>query len=209
MSFCPWSCCTLPSNPPTFLSSDGGMGHSQDDSIVGTKQCRHSVAIMPIPGNLSSSSPDLLQPATSILDFSNPAGKIQTCVFFVFGVCSIIPLRSNCIVTNKLIVSQLSSKQISRLHSCRSTRFHQKHSQLFVTLKIRPWLYWAVKAKRGVKDWTLRDAAQTVRLIITSSGDMRGLVCTWLSHPHVLYAFLSLKCGETAHLLSRFSHLLE
>ncbi|XP_024921579.1 rap guanine nucleotide exchange factor 6 isoform X3 [Cynoglossus semilaevis] len=53
--------------------SDGGMGHSQDDSIVGTKQCRHSVAIMPIPGNLSSSSPDLLQPATSVLDFSNPA----------------------------------------------------------------------------------------------------------------------------------------
>ncbi|XP_051256564.1 rap guanine nucleotide exchange factor 6 isoform X7 [Dicentrarchus labrax] len=53
--------------------SDGGMGQSQDDSIVGTKQCRHSVAIMPIPGNLSSSSPDLLQPATSVLDFSNPA----------------------------------------------------------------------------------------------------------------------------------------
>lgn len=50
------------------------MGQSQDDSIVGTKQCRHSVAIMPIPGNLSSSSPDLLQPATSVLDFSNPAG---------------------------------------------------------------------------------------------------------------------------------------
>ncbi|KAM9728123.1 rap guanine nucleotide exchange factor 6 isoform 2-T2 [Menidia menidia] len=53
--------------------SDGGLGQSQDDSIVGTKQCRHSVAIMPIPGNLSSSSPDLLQPATSVLDFSNPA----------------------------------------------------------------------------------------------------------------------------------------
>ncbi|KAF7666715.1 hypothetical protein LDENG_00094700 [Lucifuga dentata] len=53
--------------------SDGGVGQSQDDSIVGTKQCRHSVAIMPIPGNLSSSSPDLLQPATSVLDFSNPA----------------------------------------------------------------------------------------------------------------------------------------
>ncbi|XP_061608471.1 rap guanine nucleotide exchange factor 6 isoform X9 [Phyllopteryx taeniolatus] len=53
--------------------SDGGMGQSQDDSIVGTKQCRHSVAIMPIPGSLSSSSPDLLQPATSVLDFSNPA----------------------------------------------------------------------------------------------------------------------------------------
>ncbi|XP_019725139.1 rap guanine nucleotide exchange factor 6 isoform X2 [Hippocampus comes] len=53
--------------------SDGGMGQSQDDSIVGTKQCRHSVAVMPIPGSLSSSSPDLLQPATSVLDFSNPA----------------------------------------------------------------------------------------------------------------------------------------
>uniref|UniRef100_A0A3Q3NHM9 Rap guanine nucleotide exchange factor 6 n=1 Tax=Mastacembelus armatus TaxID=205130 RepID=A0A3Q3NHM9_9TELE len=53
--------------------SDGGMGQSQDDSIVGTKQCRHSVAIMPIPSNLSSSSPDLLQPASSVLDFSNPA----------------------------------------------------------------------------------------------------------------------------------------
>ncbi|XP_015260311.1 PREDICTED: rap guanine nucleotide exchange factor 6-like isoform X14 [Cyprinodon variegatus] len=53
--------------------SDGGLVQSQDDSIVGTKQCRHSVAIMPIPGNLSSSSPDLLQPANSVLDFSNPA----------------------------------------------------------------------------------------------------------------------------------------
>ncbi|XP_049597882.1 rap guanine nucleotide exchange factor 6 isoform X2 [Syngnathus scovelli] len=53
--------------------SDGGVGQSQDDSIVGTKQCRHSVAILPIPGSLSSSSPDLLQPATSVLDFSNPA----------------------------------------------------------------------------------------------------------------------------------------
>lgn len=59
------------------LCSDGGLAQSQDDSIVGTKQCRHSVAIMPIPGNLSSSSPDLLQPASSVLDFSNPAGKIQ------------------------------------------------------------------------------------------------------------------------------------
>uniref|UniRef100_A0A668UFF8 Rap guanine nucleotide exchange factor (GEF) 6 n=1 Tax=Oreochromis aureus TaxID=47969 RepID=A0A668UFF8_OREAU len=53
--------------------SDGGLVQSQDDSIVGTKQCRHSVAIMPIPGNLSSSSPDLLQPATSVLDFSIPS----------------------------------------------------------------------------------------------------------------------------------------
>uniref|UniRef100_A0A8C5AQC5 Rap guanine nucleotide exchange factor (GEF) 6 n=1 Tax=Gadus morhua TaxID=8049 RepID=A0A8C5AQC5_GADMO len=53
--------------------SDGGVGQSQDDSIVGTKQCRHSLAIMPIPGSLSSSSPDLLQPASSVLDFSIPA----------------------------------------------------------------------------------------------------------------------------------------
>lgn len=60
------------------VCSDGGLAQSQDDSIVGTKQCRHSVAIMPIPGNLSSSSPDLLQPASSVLDFSNPAGKTQT-----------------------------------------------------------------------------------------------------------------------------------
>ncbi|XP_016151461.1 rap guanine nucleotide exchange factor 6-like [Sinocyclocheilus grahami] len=55
------------------LFGDGGMSQSQDDSIVGTKQCRHSVAIMPIPGSLSSSSPDLLQPAASALDFSNPS----------------------------------------------------------------------------------------------------------------------------------------
>uniref|UniRef100_A0A672LPT3 Rap guanine nucleotide exchange factor 6-like n=1 Tax=Sinocyclocheilus grahami TaxID=75366 RepID=A0A672LPT3_SINGR len=57
--------------------SDGGMSQSQDDSIVGTKQCRHSVAIMPIPGSLSSSSPDLLQPATSALDFTNPSAKLD------------------------------------------------------------------------------------------------------------------------------------
>ncbi|XP_051903561.1 rap guanine nucleotide exchange factor 6-like isoform X7 [Hippocampus zosterae] len=63
----------LPPKPFRGLFGDGGMGQSQDDSIVGTKQCRHSVAIMPIPGSLSSSSPDLLQPATSVLDFSNPA----------------------------------------------------------------------------------------------------------------------------------------
>uniref|UniRef100_A0A8C2SXI6 Rap guanine nucleotide exchange factor 6 n=1 Tax=Coturnix japonica TaxID=93934 RepID=A0A8C2SXI6_COTJA len=50
-----------------------GVSQSQDDSIVGTRQCRHSLAIMPIPGTLSSSSPDLLQPTTSILDFSNPS----------------------------------------------------------------------------------------------------------------------------------------
>lgn len=58
-----------------LFCSDGGVSQSQDDSIVGTRQCRHSLAIMPIPGTLSSSSPDLLQPTTSILDFSNPSGK--------------------------------------------------------------------------------------------------------------------------------------
>ncbi|XP_018110409.1 rap guanine nucleotide exchange factor 6 isoform X4 [Xenopus laevis] len=52
--------------------SDGRVIQSQDDSIVGTRQCRHSVAIMPIPGTLSSSSPDLLQATTNILDFANP-----------------------------------------------------------------------------------------------------------------------------------------
>ncbi|KAL1778791.1 rap guanine nucleotide exchange factor 6 isoform X2 [Sigmodon hispidus] len=50
-----------------------GLSQSQDDSIVGTRHCRHSLAIMPIPGTLSSSSPDLLQPTTSMLDFSNPS----------------------------------------------------------------------------------------------------------------------------------------
>uniref|UniRef100_A0A8C0BRU2 Rap guanine nucleotide exchange factor 6 n=1 Tax=Buteo japonicus TaxID=224669 RepID=A0A8C0BRU2_9AVES len=58
---------------PPKLFSDGSVSQSQDDSIVGTRQCRHSLAIMPIPGTLSSSSPDLLQPTTSILDFSNPS----------------------------------------------------------------------------------------------------------------------------------------
>uniref|UniRef100_A0AAY4EDZ6 Uncharacterized protein n=1 Tax=Denticeps clupeoides TaxID=299321 RepID=A0AAY4EDZ6_9TELE len=62
----------LPPKPFRGLFGDGGVGHSQDDSIVGTKHSRHSVAIMPIPGNLSSSSPDLLQPTTSVLDFNNP-----------------------------------------------------------------------------------------------------------------------------------------
>ncbi|XP_015669765.1 rap guanine nucleotide exchange factor 6 [Protobothrops mucrosquamatus] len=58
---------------PPKLFSDGSVSQSQDDSIVGTRQCRHSLAIMPIPGTLSSSSPDLLQPTTSMLDFSNPS----------------------------------------------------------------------------------------------------------------------------------------
>ncbi|XP_006899121.1 PREDICTED: rap guanine nucleotide exchange factor 6 isoform X3 [Elephantulus edwardii] len=58
---------------PPKLFSDGGLSQSQDDSIVGTRHCRHSLAIMPIPGTLSSSSPDLLQPTTSMLDFTNPS----------------------------------------------------------------------------------------------------------------------------------------
>ncbi|XP_068134216.1 rap guanine nucleotide exchange factor 6-like isoform X2 [Hyperolius riggenbachi] len=58
---------------PTKPFSDSSVTRSQDDSVVGTRPCRHSVAIMPIPGTLSSSSPDLLQPTTSMLDFSNPS----------------------------------------------------------------------------------------------------------------------------------------
>ncbi|XP_031808936.1 rap guanine nucleotide exchange factor 6 isoform X13 [Sarcophilus harrisii] len=54
------------------IFGDGNVSQSQDDSVLGTRQCRHSLAIMPIPGTLSSSSPDLLQPTTSMLDFSNP-----------------------------------------------------------------------------------------------------------------------------------------
>lgn len=61
----------------SFFWSDGGLSQSQDDSIVGTRHCRHSLAIMPIPGTLSSSSPDLLQPTTSMLDFSNPSGNVS------------------------------------------------------------------------------------------------------------------------------------
>lgn len=65
-----------------LFCSDGSVSQSQDDSIVGTRQCRHSLAIMPIPGTLSSSSPDLLQPTTSILDFSNPSGKTAAFAWF-------------------------------------------------------------------------------------------------------------------------------
>lgn len=53
--------------------SDGVKGQSQDDSIIGTKQSWNSVAVMPITASLSSSSPDLFQPATSALNFSNPS----------------------------------------------------------------------------------------------------------------------------------------
>lgn len=66
-----------------LFCSDGSVSQSQDDSIVGTRQCRHSLAIMPIPGTLSSSSPDLLQPTTSILDFSNPSGKTAVLTWFI------------------------------------------------------------------------------------------------------------------------------
>uniref|UniRef100_A0A3B3TEL3 Rap guanine nucleotide exchange factor 6-like n=1 Tax=Paramormyrops kingsleyae TaxID=1676925 RepID=A0A3B3TEL3_9TELE len=58
--------------PPKPLS-DSSLGLSQDDSIVGTKQCRHSVAVMPAPSALSSSSPDLLQPAAAMLELTSPA----------------------------------------------------------------------------------------------------------------------------------------
>lgn len=64
---------SLCGSPPTL--SNTGIGQSQDDSIVDTKQCRRSVAIMPIMGTLSSSSPDLLEPATSALSFSNSTGE--------------------------------------------------------------------------------------------------------------------------------------
>lgn len=69
------------SNTWRLFWSDGGLSQSQDDSIVGTRHCRHSLAIMPIPGTLSSSSPDLLQPTTSMLDFSNPSGNF--CLFYI------------------------------------------------------------------------------------------------------------------------------
>ncbi|XP_052443681.1 rap guanine nucleotide exchange factor 6 isoform X3 [Carassius gibelio] len=95
--------------------SDSGMSQSQDDSIVGTKQCRHSVAIMPIPGSLSSSSPDLFQPAASALDFSNPSVAgfyyVQDQVIRVFKAdqqsCYIIISKDT---TAKDVVSQVVSE---------------------------------------------------------------------------------------------------
>ncbi|XP_051955478.1 rap guanine nucleotide exchange factor 6-like isoform X2 [Xyrauchen texanus] len=90
--------------------SDGGVAQSQDDSIVGTKQCRHSVAIMPIPGSLSSSSPDLLQPVASALDFNNPS-DIPDQVIRVFKVdqqsCYIIISKDT---TAKDVVSHVVSE---------------------------------------------------------------------------------------------------
>uniref|UniRef100_A0A8C1J6F0 Rap guanine nucleotide exchange factor (GEF) 6 n=1 Tax=Cyprinus carpio TaxID=7962 RepID=A0A8C1J6F0_CYPCA len=90
--------------------SDGGMSQSQDDSIVGTKQCRHSVAIMPIPGSLSSSSPDLFQPAASALDFTNPS-DIPDQVIRVFKAdqqsCYIIISKDT---TAKAVVSHVVSE---------------------------------------------------------------------------------------------------
>ncbi|KAL7989168.1 hypothetical protein Chor_011834 [Crotalus horridus] len=76
---------------PPKLFSDGSVSQSQDDSIVGTRQCRHSLAIMPIPGTLSSSSPDLLQPTTSMLDFSNPSDfKMERCLAIVYHSVKVI-----------------------------------------------------------------------------------------------------------------------
>lgn len=68
-------------SPPLLICSNAGVGQSQDDSIVGTKQCRHSVAIMPIMGTLSSSSPDLLQPTNSTLSFAHSSGEV---CYFLF-----------------------------------------------------------------------------------------------------------------------------
>ncbi|PWA22652.1 hypothetical protein CCH79_00002471 [Gambusia affinis] len=100
--------------------SDGGLGQSQDDSIVGTKQCRHSVAIMPIPGNLSSSSPDLLQPATSVLDFSNPAGEEP----------AVKPLYIP--KTHKYKVRKDTSNSHYILMHCKNTKSYQLHSFIFM-----------------------------------------------------------------------------
>ncbi|XP_058887344.1 rap guanine nucleotide exchange factor 2 isoform X4 [Acipenser ruthenus] len=52
--------------------SDIGLGHSQDDSIVGLRQSKHIPPALPVSGTLSSSNPDLLQSHQRILDFSNP-----------------------------------------------------------------------------------------------------------------------------------------
>ncbi|MGH0184418.1 UNVERIFIED_CONTAM: hypothetical protein FKN15_014639 [Acipenser sinensis] len=52
--------------------SDTGLGHSQDDSIVGLRQSKHIPPALPVSGTLSSSNPDLLQSHQRILDFSNP-----------------------------------------------------------------------------------------------------------------------------------------
>lgn len=50
--------------------NDIGIGQSQDDSIVGLKQCRHIAPALPVSGTLSSSNPDLLQSHHRILDFN-------------------------------------------------------------------------------------------------------------------------------------------
>ncbi|XP_033869642.3 rap guanine nucleotide exchange factor 2-like isoform X6 [Acipenser ruthenus] len=52
--------------------SDIGLGHSQDDSIVGLRQSKHIPPALPVSGTLSSSNPDLLQSHHRILDFNNP-----------------------------------------------------------------------------------------------------------------------------------------
>ncbi|XP_018417762.1 PREDICTED: rap guanine nucleotide exchange factor 2 isoform X2 [Nanorana parkeri] len=50
--------------------NDIGIGHSQDDSIVGLRQTKHMPATLPVSGTLSSSNPDLLQSHHRILDFT-------------------------------------------------------------------------------------------------------------------------------------------
>lgn len=57
--------------------SDIGIGQSQDDSIVGLKQCRHIAPALPVSGTLSSSNPDLLQSHHRILDFNTTPGECK------------------------------------------------------------------------------------------------------------------------------------
>lgn len=91
-----------------LFCSDGSVSQSQDDSIVGTRQCRHSLAIMPIPGTLSSSSPDLLQPTTSILDFSNPSGNTAAWGWCTGWLARQLGQGENCNVTRSLLLSAVA-----------------------------------------------------------------------------------------------------
>lgn len=95
------------------VCSDAGVSQSQDDSIVGTKQCRHSVAIMPIPGSLSSSSPDLLHPAASSLDFTNPSGKTSHHRSTSLATC-IIWCKTN-LTQYMLRIHRLSHKKLIKI----------------------------------------------------------------------------------------------
>lgn len=59
-----------------LLCSDLGLGQTQDDSIVGLRQNKQTLATMPGSGNLSSSNPDLAQGQQRIIDYSSqPPGK--------------------------------------------------------------------------------------------------------------------------------------